>query len=231
MISDFLRRNAAVMVGLVALSIVVSGVLIFLYEEARLRQELLLQRVDAVQVNGKLPGPKDELSDRSKKELNVIFSETPHIVGGIVSRLTYGKTDDPLIYVWSGSDPSIIQFTQTFHDLQVNGKGMSSAEAASSSKLSLRNSDEARQGLIKCGPLDATNLAKITPSIAKVAKGACRATLPPFDPNVNLAIVVAVDVDGDAQDERLEVVRRALLQLQIDIFNRDYMGRETWPHQ
>jgi len=231
MISDFLRRNAAVMIGLVALSIVVIGVIAFLFEEARLRQQQILQRVDAVQATSKLPGPKDQISERSQHELNVIFAETPHIVGGIVSRLTYNKTDDPIIYVWSGSDPSIIQFTKTFHDLQVAGKGMSSAEAASSSKLSLRNSDEARQGLIKCGPIDATNLAKITPSIANVAKGACRATLPPFDPNVNLAIVVAVDIAGDSQDDRLEGVRRALLQLQIDIFNRDYMGRETWAHQ
>jgi len=124
--------------------------------------------------------------------------------------------------------PIIDETMRLYKEMQESGKGYSSDELNKASAQSLRNSEEAKTGLIKCGPLEVTNLPKIAPRIVDLARGVCRATLPPFDQDVNLALVVVIDIPGDGTGPDIQSIRRTTLQLQIDIFNRDYQGRETW---
>lgn len=225
---DYLERHALSLTILLVLAFGAIGFLTYRLEQARGLQVSTLQRIDQPPTGGKLPGLQAMISARSEKQLDTFAAQTPHILGLVVSKVTYGKTDDPVLYTWGGSIDPVKQYVKTLHDLQLAGQGMSSEELSAANKISLRNSDEAKNGLIKCGSLAETNFPQLTPSIAAVAKGACRATIPPFDPNVNLAIVVVIDIDGTTNDAEIQAVRRMLLQLQIDIFNRDYQGRETW---
>ena len=90
--------------------------------------------------------------------------------------------------------------------------------------------EEAKNGLIKCGPIANTNIPKLAPGVDKIVKTVCRATIPPFDENVNLAIVVLLTIPPNMATNDIQEIRRVLLQLQIDIYNRDFQGRETWAH-
>lgn len=227
---SFVARNAAMLVGLLIVTLFTALVLGFLLVSARNLQEETLKRIDQP-VNGHdLPGPKGQISQRSMDEVSALLSETPRVLGGWVAKLNYEKTEDPIIHFWARS-PLITKFVETYHDVQVSGKGYSSAELNAANQQSLRNSEEAKTGLIKCGALTATNLPKLAPGIEKFAKGVCRSTIPPFSEGVNLSIVVVTDVPGDQNSPEIQEIRRVLLQLQLDVFNRDYQGRETWARQ
>jgi hypothetical protein len=225
---DFLEQNNTLVVGLAVGGTVLAIILGILLYGARELQVETLKRIDQPAVGAvELPGPKNQISDRSKKQVDTLLDETPHIVGGWVTKLQYGKTENPIIHFWTESD-TVKDLIIEFGEIQESGRGSSSAELNAASEQSLRNSEEAKSGLIKCGPLSATNLLQIAPSIVNVAKGVCRATIPPFDENVNLGVVVLIDVDPNDNNADIQAIRRTLLQLQIDVFNRDYQGRETW---
>ena len=227
---SFLARNTSFLVGLLAIAVfsaITMGVLLF---SARQLQQETLSRIDQP-VNGHdLPGPRGQVSTRTKYQVTTVLTETPHILGGWVTKLKYEKTEVPFIHTFV-KVPELAQFLERYADMQRSGKGFSSAELDRDSAQSLRNSEEAKSGLIKCGPLSATNIPKLAPGIDRIAKGVCRATIPPFDENVNIAIVVVTDVDGSQNSSEIQEIRRSLLQLQIDVFNRDYQGRETWARQ
>ena len=225
---DFLERNTMLVTGIAVAAVVLAVILGMLLVGARDLQLETQRRIDKPDKAEEMSlGRKGQISTRSKTQLEVVLSETPHVVGGWVTKLNYGKTEVPILHYWA-RDPLITDFIDAFSTRQKEGRGNSSEELNAKSEQSLRNSEEAKTGLIKCGPLESTNLLKIEPKIAIVAKGVCRATVPPFDENVNLAIVVLIDVDAEVNSPEVQAVRRALLQLQIDIYNRDYQGRETW---
>ena len=227
---DFLQRNVTFLSAMTGIAFVVIFILLALLIGARELQQQTLERVDRAIVDQvDLPGRKNQISERSKKEINTLLEGNTHIIGGWATKLNYEKTENPIIYYFV-KDPVIQVAMDTFAKNQSEGRGRSSAELNADSSKSLRNSEEAKSGLIKCGPLATTNIGRLAPGIDKVAKGVCRATIPPFDENVSLAIVVVLNIDASTNSPDIQEVRRTLLQLQIDIFNRDFQGRETWAH-
>lgn len=224
----FLERNAMLVAGLAAIGLVTSIILGILVYGAREAQEIALTRVDIKEETA--IGPKGMISDRSKLQIDTMMQETPHVLGGWATKLNYEKTENPILHAWMGNE--VVKKTlQSYIDNQLKGRGFSSAELNAASQQSLRNSEEAKTGLIKCGPLEQTNLPRIAPEILGVAKAVCRATIPPFDEKVNLGIVVVIDIPANENTEEIQAIRRMLLRIQIDIYNRDYQGRETWIHE
>lgn len=213
--------HSSVTICLLAATLALSTILV----GVRLKQEEKLFRRDASVVE--VLGPKDQISERSKLQISTVLSETPHVVGGWMAKIHYEKTENPVIYYWA-RDPVVDILMSNFDDLQRSGKGWSSAELNKMSKLSARNSEATKTGVINCITITETNLPKLAPAIVNVAQTTCRAPIPPFDTNVNMSLVVALDIPADENSPEIQAVRRALLQLQIDIFNRDYQGRETW---
>jgi hypothetical protein len=227
---DFLQKNVTLLSTITAIAFVCIFVLLALLLGARELQIKTLERVDRTVVEQPdLPGPKNQISERSRKEIDTLLAINPHVVGGWATKIHYEKTENPVIYFFS-KDPVIDEAMKNFDLMQTSGKGYSSAELNADSKQSLRNSEEAKTGLIKCGLVNDTNIGKLAPDIKTKVRGICRATIPPFDEKVNLAIVVLIDIQGDTNSEDIQEVRRTLLQLQIDIYNRDFQGRETWAH-
>jgi hypothetical protein len=224
---DFLQRHVTAVLIFCFTTIFLLAVALFATREL---QQKTLQRVDqTVSDASELLGKKNKISDRSRQEIDTLLASNPHVLGGWAAKLNYEKTENPIIYYFA-KDPIVKTAMENYAALQASGKGHSSAELNADSTQSLRNSEEAKTGLVKCGLIEETNLAKLAPNITQKVKGVCRATIPPFDEKVNLAIVVVIDVQGDLNDESIQEVRRTMLQLQIDIYNRDFQGRETWAH-
>lgn len=187
-------------------------------------------RVDQTAVDAsKLPGKQNEISDRSKLEIKTVLEPNPYVIGAYVTKLSFEKTENPVIYYFA-KDQIMDTFMLDYDSQQRTGKGQSSAELSASNPQSLRNSEESRSGLIKCDLLSSTNIGKTTPGIDKKVKGVCRATIPPFEDEVNMAVMVLITLKGDESSDEIQKIRRLLLQLQIDIYNRDFQGRETWAH-
>jgi hypothetical protein len=222
----FLHRNVIwISVAAILLAIACAILTIFVVSAKDLQNEIL-RRVDRVSATD-LPGPKNQISERSKTQIDTLIKENPHAIGAWVAKNEYEKTENPVIF-YVAKDPIINTLMTNYAAKQASGNGFSSSELNASSAQSLRNSEEAKTGLIRCGPLDQTNVPKLVPDISKHAKGICRATIPPFDENVNIAIVVPINIPANENTPEIQAIRRMLLQLQIDIFNRDYQGRETW---
>lgn len=226
---NFLQRNAVLVTGLAIAAAILAVILGILLSAAGELQQETIQRFDQENRTGDttLPGPRGQVSYRSKRQLVTLLANTPHVLGGWIIRLDFEKDEVPFVHYWSGH-PVVTEAVNAFAAAQRGGSGTSSEEFSKDPTLSIRNSDEARNGLIKCGKVEETNLPQLAPSVLKVVKGVCRASIPPFDENVNMAIVVLLDIDANENSPELQAVRRVLLQLQIDIFNRDYQGRETW---
>ena len=220
----FLREHvvlhSSLTLGLLAVTLALSTILV----GVRLKQEEKLMRHDTV---AEVLGPKNDISDRSKLQISTILSETPHVVGGWMAKIHFEKMENPVVYYWA-RDPVVDILMDNFDSLQKSGKGWSSAELNKMSKQSARNTEATKTGIINCMSITQTNLPRLAPAIVNVAQTTCRAPIPPFDTNVNMSLVVALDVPADENSPEIQAVRRALLQLQIDIFNRDYQGRETW---
>ena len=225
---NFLERHAT-FVALIAISCAALSIIlgILLLAATELHHETI-KRFDRGFIAADLPGRKHQISVRSRLQFDTLLRETPHVVGGWVSKTEYAKTENPIIHAWD-TDGSITKALEAYGTRQQSGLGFSSLEVANFSN-SIRNSDEAKLGLIACLPLAATPLLKLSPELSRVGAGICRAVIPPFDDHANLALIVVIDNDGSINGPDIKTVRRALLQLQIDIFNRDYQGRETWAH-
>lgn len=223
---DFLTRNTALITGLFVVSLFAVLVLIFVLISTKASYNETLQRLDQLPVTN-LPGPNSQISQRSRDEINTLLFETPHVIGGWIAKLHYEKKEVPLVHTWA-RNRIIIEAMETYTQLQLSGKGFSSAELNQQSPQSMRNADEAKSGLIKCGPLESSNLPKLAPRILGEAGTVCRATIPPFSDEVNLALVVVTDNEVDEHSPEIQAIRRTMLRIQIDIFNRDYQGRETW---
>lgn len=224
---DFHRRNPTLIAGIAITSLIIAIICVALLVGARNTQRETLQRFDKIAALDELLGPKGGISERSKTEVDIIMRETPHALGAWVTRLNYDKTENPIIHSYFKNDV-LKDAMDIYVKNQISGKGFSSAELNRSSSQSVRNSEEAKMGIIKCGSIETTNLPRIAPEILNVASGVCRATIPPFDENVNIAVVVITDKAADENSVAIQEVRRQMLRLQIDIFNRDYQGRETW---
>jgi hypothetical protein len=225
----YLERHAAWIAGLCIFSLVSAFILAVILFSVKSSYTETLKRFDRPPTFD-LPGPKAKISQRSIDEIDTLFSESPRVIGGWVSKLHYQKTENPIVHFW-GRDRVITELMEKYDSVQKSGKGFSSEELDLMSPQSQRNSDEARNGMIKCGPLESTNLLTLAPGLAKRAKGVCRATIPPFSDDVNLAIVVVIDISGTENSAEVQDIRRMLLRQQIDIFNRDYQGRETWARE
>lgn len=226
---DFLRRHTLWLALATAFLFASTVALLFLFQAARDTNITERARVDRPLSLRELPGPLNKLSDRSKEEIRTMLSETPHVLGGWVVKVKYEKTEYPVIFSWF-KDPIFNEILKKYRQRQESGKGFSSAElAAPSAPPSLQNSEELRTGLIKCSNLEATNLTLLAPELKETSvKSICRATIPPFDENVNIGIIVLVDIPADNMTTEIKDIRRMLLRLQIDLFNRDWQGRETW---
>lgn len=227
---DFLHRNVTLISALLAIcfaGVFLLFVMLLAAKEQRDKFDGLDQTVFTL---SDLPGPKNQISRRTQKEIDVLLQANPHVIGGWAAKIHYEKLENPVIYAFA-KDPIIGIALDNYDRAQKTGRGFSSAELDAQSAQSAANTEEAKTGIIRCGPLSMTNIGRLAPGIDKKVKGVCRATIPPFDENVNLAIVVLIDNDGVNQDDEAIVeIRRTLLQLQIDIFNRDFKGRETWAH-
>ena len=227
---DFLQRNVTVIsTALVGAFIVIFLLLVALIGARELQQKTLARVDQTVSDSTDLLGKKNKISPRSQQEIDTLLASNPHIIGGWATKINYEKTENPVIYYFA-KNPIVKTAMENYAKVQASGQGNSSAELNADSKQSLRNSEEAKTGLIKCGKLETTNIAKLAPGIGNIVKGVCRATIPPFDEKVNLAIVVVIDIDGDLDNAQIKEVRRTMLQIQIDIYNRDFQGRETWAH-
>lgn len=203
-------------------------VLVFMLFTARDLQLETLERIDQPIDRSSLLGSQGKISDRTREQLDTILYETPHVLGGWIAKIKYDKMENSIIHSWTRS-PIVANFIEEYARQQLGGEGFSSAELDERDKGQvLRNSEEAKLGLIKCGALSDTNLPIIYPPISRTVKGVCRATIPPFNEDVNLSIIVAVDIDGSENSPEIQEVRRQMLRLQIDLFNREYQGRETW---
>jgi len=227
---DFLHRNVTLISALLAISFASVFILFVLLLAAKEQKDTFEFLDEPTVALSDLPGKKDNISDRSKKEIGVLLDGNPHVLGGWASKIHYEKRENPVIHFFA-RDPLVITAMNNYDQIQKSGRGYSSAELDAATPQSAKNTEEAKTGLITCGPLASTNIGKLAPGIERKVKGVCRATIPPFDENVNLAIVVLIDNDGLNQDDPdIVEIRRTLLQLQIDIFNRDFKGRETWAH-
>ena len=227
---DYIHRNVTLISGLLALSFVLVFIAFVVLLAAKEQREQF-NRLDLPLVSlSSLPGPQNKISDRSRKEMDVLLQNNPHVLGGYASRIHYGKTENPIIYYFV-KDPIMEVMLANYDAVQKSGRGFSSAELDVMRKQSAANTAEAKAGIIRCQPLETTNIGSLAPGIDKKVKGVCRAPIPPFDENVNLAIVVLIDNDTlDQEDPAIVDIRRTLLQLQIHIYNRDFRGRETWIH-
>jgi len=227
---DFLQRHAVLISGGLGVAFVVVFLLFVLLLAAK-EQRNAFARIDTpIEGFGDLPGKSDKISERSEKEIATLLGDNPNVIGGWASKIHYAKTENPVIYFFS-KDPVVNLAMANYGKLQASGKGYSSAELNAATPQSEANSQDAKTGLIRCGPLSTTNIGKLAPGIDTKIKGVCRATIPPFDDKVNLAIVILINVDGMDQSDPIVVdIRRTMLQLQIDIYNRDFRGRETWAH-
>lgn len=175
-----------------------------------------------------LPGPQGQLSPRSKRELQVLLYPNPSVVGAWVSKIHYAKTENPI--VWFGGGHSKFEgVIKQYIDRQEKSLNYSSRELASFGSATLRNTYASLIGDISCAPLAMTALPKVAPKASDIANMVCRAPIPPFNPAANLALVVLLNADGE-DDKRVEAVRKIILQLQIDIYNRDFLAREIWIH-
>lgn len=227
---DFLQRHVTVISSLLAATFSIVFLLFMLMLASR-EQRDQFERIDQSLVGAAgLPGPQNQISERSRKEIDVLLRGNKRIVGGYVAKIHYGKTENPVIYFFS-KDPLMNQFMRNYDLMQKSGRGYSSAELDAASAQSAANTEEAKTGVIRCVSIHTTNIHNLAKGIDEKAKGVCRATIPPFDENVNLSLVVLIDNDAsDQESEEIIDIRRTLLQLQIDIFNRDFQGRETWAH-
>ena len=175
-----------------------------------------------------LPGPKGQVSARSVEELDYLLKDKPHVLGAWITKVNYGKNENPVVWSMAGAE-AFDGAMRAYVRRQLAGEGFSSAELNAANSQSAANAEAAKGGLISCGDIEYTNIPKIAPEVRALgAVGACRAPLPPFDDNVNMAIVILLDIPGDQTDPRITEFRRSLLQLQFDILNRDFLNREIW---
>jgi len=225
---SFLQRYGVVLAVVVIIAIIavsiISTVLV-------LRREASKPLVQKPVVIADLPGPKYQLSKRSKEQLDVLSRQNDNIVATFVTRSKYSKNESPVIHVWSRpGDKEVVDAAIKL----VSGRGLSSEEVNAlalknpeqTARL-LRDSEEAKLGLVKCLPV--ADVPSVDPNLKKISTGICYATIPPFESEASLAIVVITDTPLANYSDLVEM-RRVLLALQIDIFNRDFQGRETWAH-
>lgn len=179
-----------------------------------------------------LPGPKNKLSSRSQTELHALLGPPLEIIGGFVIRLKYDKTENPIIWYGgaTGDDREKLEaMIMDYISRQTSGLNLSSAEL-SKSPVSLRNSQAAMIGDIACAPISYTGIPRVAPLSVNLANVICRAPIPPFDSNANMALIVLIAVCGGIESPTIQQARKVMLQLQIDIFNRDFLAREIWLH-
>lgn len=228
---DFLHRHVTLISALMALTFAAVFLLFVLLLAAKEQREQLVGLDMPLTALGSLPGPNDRISERSKLEINVLLQGNKHILGGYATKINYAKTEYPVFYYFS-KEAYLVTALKNYEAMQKSGRGFSSAELDATNAQTAANVVDAKQGVIRCQPLSTTNIGSLAPGIEKTVKGVCRATIPPFDDNVNLAIVVLIDNDSkDPEDPVIVEIRRTLLQLQIDIYNRDFKGRETWAYK
>lgn len=225
---DFLQRNITLLSAVLGGSFVIAFLLFTLLLAAKEQRDALEKSDQPISGFVDLPGPKNNISERSRKEINFLLADNKHVIAGYVAKIHYTKTENPIFYYFT-KDPIMKTLWENYDQMQKSGKGFSSAELDAARAQSMANTQEAKTGMIVCQSLESTNIRKLAPGIEKKVMGVCRATIPPFDEKVNLSLVVLIDLDGlDLNDPAIIELRRVLLQLQIDIFNRDFKGRETW---
>lgn len=164
-------------------------------------------------------GLEDRISERSKDEILALVKDKDFIIGGWVQKRVFQKTDNPVFYHWG--QPIVHEHIANFERIQKAGKGHESADLVDNAGHLLSN-----PGLIKCVPIETSIIPEYTPQMQQHAQMACVGTIPPFSDNVNLVIMMVINAEEWSAD--LEEARRLILRLQIDIYNRDYKGQETW---
>jgi len=184
-----------------------------------------------------LPGPKNQISQRSKEQLVTMSQEYPHILAVAVTRYHYKKNENLFAYAWAKTPAVKKVLDKIIDDLnkrQTGPNAMSSDEVAAMNAKNperaarmLRNSEEARLGLIKCVPISEATLTYN--ELRTITTGICYASIPPFEAAPAMGIIMLTDSKLTEYSELAEM-RRILLALQIDIYNRDFKGRETWAH-
>lgn len=174
-----------------------------------------------------LPGPNNQISKGSIDNLEKHLVKQDHVLGVWVAKLKYTKIENPIIW-YSTKNYEVETVIKNYTASQLSGKGTSSVENDNSpeAKRILRNSTPSKNGQIVCGALSETSLPTYSPNINSVANTVCRATIPPFSDDVNLVIIVVADMLNTNNETSIKI-RRALLQMQLDIFNRDYLNREV----
>lgn len=176
-----------------------------------------------------LPGPQDNISERSKKEIKTLLGPNDTVVGAWVSKISYNKTENPIVWYGAGTR-SFTEMTLDYIHRQEAGLNLSSKELSNVGAAALRNTQASKVGDISCAPISLTALPRIAPKSVEIAGVVCRAPIPPFNPTANLAIVALLDAKS-VDDKKVEAVRKKILQLQIDIYNRDFLAREIWIHE
>lgn len=227
----FLHRYAPVVAILALLTLITAAVLGTIFV---LRNNAASPTAPTIAI-ADLPGPKYQISKRSEEQVGTLLKENPHIVGAFVTRYKYAQGESQFIYSWGRSAAEKKKLDQALRALTDADNGMSSEEkqamaykdSAETARL-LRNSQEAKQGLIKCISISEAAV-RTQIKFQAIGTGICYATIPPFEEKASLGIYILTDSPLNEFNEIAEA-RRVLLMLQIDIYNRDYQGRETWAH-
>lgn len=176
-----------------------------------------------------LVGPRQRFSSRSKKEVNVFLNNSPEVLGAIAIKREFSKKENPVFDYWSRS-PIIDKFVNDWNKKQAGPNGISSADLAANPQNSFNNALEAVLGEARCVPVIGTTFFALTPEVVDYAKTICLVSFPPYQlPNKSitaLGFLLALD----HRDPKMKDLKDKMVTLQINIFNRDYNGRETWDH-
>ena len=111
---------------------------------------------------------------------------------------------------------------------QHKGLIFSSKELDNFNSTALRNTMAAQLGDISCAPIKLTEAPLLIPKALDFANVICRAPIPPFPKEANLAILLLLDLPLGIEDPKLEQIRYLIVRVQLDIFNRDFLSREIW---
>ena len=231
----FLQRFAPAIAVAVALTIVIAAFAVALMV---IRRDTPVPTAAVAQVASEdLPGPKGDLSARSKAQVDTLAAGNEHAVMALVVRYKYTKTQIPFAHTWAANPQAQAVIDGIVSRLMAEQNeltGRSSEEVRREDERDpdfasrrIRNSEEARVGLIKCVPI--ADAALVYSELKTTATGICIATIPPFESNTSMAIIILTDSEM-SQSAELAEMRRMMLSLQIDIYNRDFQGRETWAH-
>jgi len=165
-----------------------------------------------------------ELSTASKEQLKEEVSDTKHVFGAYVVRISKSSKDNPIL--WSGStNPEFKRITENFLKT-TGGTGVGAQYFEPTTGNSNLISQAISKGQIACDRIENSALPAAIPEITKYAKTVCFGPLPPFDTDSREIIIVLLDVPKESLNA--QVLRKEILRIQLEVYHREYLNQEIW---